>query len=211
MALVPLREWGVRILNYLDDWLILAQSHEQLCTHRDLALRHLNQLGLRINWEKRKLLPTQRISFLAMELDSVNQTARLTQERARSVLNCLKTLSGRTAVPLKLFQRLLGQVAAAAVIVSLGLLHTRPLQYWLHVPSLEVGVETQYSPGSDYTGLPQNLQPVERSLVPSGRSAPAAGMQALCGIHGCLGHTYNGHAVSGVWTGPQLRWHQCWV
>ncbi len=51
VALVPLREWGVRILNYLDDWLILAQSPEQLCTHRDLVLRHLSQLGLRINWE----------------------------------------------------------------------------------------------------------------------------------------------------------------
>ncbi len=29
-ALVPLREQGVRILNYLDDWLILAQSRRQL-------------------------------------------------------------------------------------------------------------------------------------------------------------------------------------
>ncbi len=29
-ALTPLREVGVRILNYLDDWLILAQSREQL-------------------------------------------------------------------------------------------------------------------------------------------------------------------------------------
>ncbi len=43
-ALVPLRERGVRILNYLDDWLILAQSREQLCAHRDLVLRHLSQL-----------------------------------------------------------------------------------------------------------------------------------------------------------------------
>ncbi len=67
-----------------------------------------------------------------MELDSVNQTARLTQERAQSVLNCLKTLSCRTAVPLKLFQRLLGHMAAAAAIVPLGLLHMRPLQHWLH-------------------------------------------------------------------------------
>ncbi len=30
-ALVSLREQGVRILNYLDDWLILAQSQDQLC------------------------------------------------------------------------------------------------------------------------------------------------------------------------------------
>ncbi len=83
-AFVPLREQGVRILNYLDDWLILAQSQDQLCEHRDLVLSHLSQLGLQVNWEKSKLLPMQRISFLGMELDSVNQTARLTQEHAQS-------------------------------------------------------------------------------------------------------------------------------
>ncbi len=60
-------------------------------------------------------------------------------------------------------------------------------------PNPEVGVETRYSPGSDYTGLPQNLQPVVRSLVPSGRSAPGAGIQACCGIHGCLGQRLGSH------------------
>ncbi|XDV52760.1 hypothetical protein PO909_021427 [Leuciscus waleckii] len=45
-ALVPMREQCVRILNYLDDWLILAHSREQLYEHRDLVLRHLSQLGL---------------------------------------------------------------------------------------------------------------------------------------------------------------------
>ncbi len=88
-ALVPLREQGVRILNYLDDWLILAQSRDQLCKHRDLVVRHLIELGLRVNWEKSKHSPTQRISFIGMELDSVEQTARLTKERAWLVLNCL--------------------------------------------------------------------------------------------------------------------------
>ncbi len=57
----------------------------------------------------------------------------------------------------------------------------------------EVGVETRYSPGSDYTGLPQDLQPVVRSLVPSGRSAPGAGIQTCCDIHGCLGHRLGSH------------------
>ncbi len=195
-ALVPLREQGVRILNYLDDWLILAQSRKQLSAHRDLVLKHLSLLGLRVNWEKSKLVPTQRISFLGMEFDSVNQTARLTQERAQSVLNCFKTLSGRTAVPLKLFQRLLGHMAAAAVTVPLGLLHMRALQstsalaLW---PNPEVGVETRHLPGSDYTGLPQDLQAVVRSLVPSGRSAPGAGIQACCGIHRCLDHRLGSH------------------
>ncbi len=201
-ALVPLREQGVRILNYLDDWLILAQSREQLCAHRDLVLRHLRQLGLRVNWKKSKLVPTQRISFLGMELDSVNQTARLTQERAQSVLNCLKTLSGRTAVPLKLFQRLLGHIAAAAVIVPLGLLHMRPRQHWLHgrIPrwAWKRGTHKIFSPWSDPSflraGMP--LEHVSRHAVVF-TDALATGW----------GATYNGHTVLGVWTGPQLRWH----
>ncbi len=84
-ALTPLREVGVRILNYLDDWLILAQSREQLGDHRDLVLRHLSQLGLRVNWEKSKLSPVQRISFLGVELDSVSMMARLMEECAQAL------------------------------------------------------------------------------------------------------------------------------
>ncbi|KAL0165890.1 hypothetical protein M9458_037734, partial [Cirrhinus mrigala] len=86
-TLAPLWEVGIRILNYLDDWLFLG---------RDLVLQHLSQLGLRVNWEKSKLSPVQRISFLGMELDSVSMTARLTIERAQSVLDCLSSFRGRT-------------------------------------------------------------------------------------------------------------------
>lgn len=110
----------------------MARAREQLCDHRDLVLRHLSQLGLRVNWEKSKLSPAQRISFLGVELDSVSMTARLTEERAQSVLNCLSSFRGRTVVPLKQFQRLLGHMASAAAVTPLGLLHMRPLQHWLH-------------------------------------------------------------------------------
>ncbi len=111
-ALVPLREAGIRILNYLDDWLILAQSRTLLCEHRDMVLSHLSWLGLQVNREKSKLSPTQRISFLGMELDSVNLTARLSEERAQSMLRCLESLQCKRAVPLKHFQRLLGHMAS---------------------------------------------------------------------------------------------------
>ncbi len=210
-ALVPLRERGVRILNYLDDWLIHAQSREQLCAHRDLVLRHLSQLGLRVNWEMSKLVPTQRISFLGMELDSVNQTARLTQERAQSVLNCLKTLSGRTAVPLKLFQRLLGHMAAAAAIVPLGLLHMRPLQHWLHgqIPrwAWKRGIHrVQITPACRKTFSPWSDPSFLRAGVPLEQVSRHAVVFTDDSATG-WGATYNGHAVLGVWTGPRLRWH----
>ncbi len=110
----------------------MARTREQLCDHRDLVLRHLSQLGLRVNWEKSKLSPAQRISFLGVELDSVSMTARLTEERAQSVLNCLSSFGGRTVVPLKQFQRLLGHMASVAAVTPLRLLLMRPLQHWLH-------------------------------------------------------------------------------
>ncbi len=210
-ALVPLREQGVRILNYLDDWLILAQSQDQLCEHRDMVLSHLSQLGLQVNWEKSKLSPVQRISFLGMELDSVSQTARLTQERAQSVLNCLNTFKNRTAAPLKQFQRLLGHMAAAAAVTPLGLLHMRPLQHWLHgrVPrwAWQSGtLRVQVTPACRQTFTPWSDLSFLRAGVPLEQVSRHAVVYTDASAKG-WGATFNGHAVSGVWTGPQLHWH----
>ncbi|KAL0172912.1 hypothetical protein M9458_033223, partial [Cirrhinus mrigala] len=132
VALAPLRELGICILNYLDDWLILAHSWDLVCAHRDVFLNHLAQLGLRVNWEKSKLSPVQRISFLSVELDSVSMSARLSPERAQSVLKCAATLRCGSTVPLKQVQRLLGHMASSAAVTPLGLMHMRPLQHWLH-------------------------------------------------------------------------------
>ncbi len=54
-ALSPLRASGMRILNYLDYWLILAQS-------RDSLLLHLESLGLCVNMQKSILAPSQSIT-----------------------------------------------------------------------------------------------------------------------------------------------------
>ncbi len=191
-ALVPLREQGVRILNYLDDWLILAQSQDQLCEHRDMVLSHLSQLGLQVNWEKSKL-------------------SRLTQERAQSVLNCLNTFKNRTAAPLKQFQRLLGHMVAAAAVTPLGLLHMRPRQHWLHgrVPrwAWQSGTLRVHS------SLPPNLPPVVRPFIPWGRSAPGTGLQARCGLHrrlrqGLGGHVQRACSVGGLDWSPTALAHQ---
>ncbi len=63
-ALAPLRLQGICVLNYLDDWLILAHSMELVSRHRDIVLRHIHSLGLRMNAKKSVLLPSQRTVFL---------------------------------------------------------------------------------------------------------------------------------------------------
>ncbi|KAL0165985.1 hypothetical protein M9458_037829, partial [Cirrhinus mrigala] len=65
-ALLPLRQKGIRILNYLDDWLVLAQSEAEL---------HLECLGLRVNLSKSVLHPSQQISFLGAIFDSTQASS----------------------------------------------------------------------------------------------------------------------------------------
>ncbi len=65
-ALAPLRLQGIRVLNYLDDWLILAHSRELVSRHRDIVLGHIHSLGLRVNAKKSVLLPSQRTVFLGV-------------------------------------------------------------------------------------------------------------------------------------------------
>lgn len=48
-ALTPLREVGICKLNYLDDWLIITQSQDLVCKHRDLVLEQMASLGLWVN------------------------------------------------------------------------------------------------------------------------------------------------------------------
>ncbi len=105
IAVVHVRRTSIReqgILNYLDDCLILAQSQDQgLGALAPQPVGPSGQLG-------KEQTP------LGMELDSIEQTTRLTQERAQLVLNCPNMFKSRTAVQLKQIQRLLGHMAAVA-------------------------------------------------------------------------------------------------
>ncbi len=176
-----------------------------------LVLSHLSQLGLRVNWEKSKLLPTQRISFLGMEF-GFGQSDSAPHAGTRSVgVELLEYIQEQDAAPLKRFQRLLGHMAAAAAVTPLGLLHMRPLQHWLHgrVPrwAWQSGtLRVQVTPACRQTFTLWS----DLSFLRAGVSLEQVSRHAVVYTDASAkgwGATFNGHAVSGVWTGPQLHWH----
>ncbi len=130
-ALTPLRLQGIRVLNYLDDWLILARSRELVSRHRDIVLGHIHSLGLRMNAKESVLLPSQRTVFLGIRLDSVQMQARLAPARIPDLTACLARFKLGHHVSVGTCRRLLGLMAAASPVLPLGLLHMRPFLWWI--------------------------------------------------------------------------------
>ncbi len=118
----------------------------------------------------------------------MSMTARLTEEHAQAVLNCLSSFRGRNVVPLKQFQRLLGHMASAAAVTPLGLLHMRPLQHWLHSRVPQVGMAPRYTASGYHPAVSPLPQPLDRPCLSTGRGAPRTSVPAYCCRNRCLQH-----------------------
>ncbi len=119
VALALLRLQCIRILNYIDDWLILAQSKQLVARHRDAVLTHIKEL----------LSPVQRTTYLGVVWDSTMMQAHLSPVHIDAILTAVRRV--RVTLTVKQFQRLLDLMAAASNVIPFGLLYLRPLQWWL--------------------------------------------------------------------------------
>lgn len=119
------------MLNYVDDWLILAQSEQIVVRHQDFVLANMKELGLRLNAKKRVLSPAKRTTFLDMVWDSTLMQACLSPARIDLILTAVNKIKLGQSLTVKQFPRLLGLMAVASNVIQFALLYVRPLQWWL--------------------------------------------------------------------------------
>lgn len=79
----------MRILNYHDDWLVLAQSESTLLRDKFRHLAPIQSLELTVNMQKSRLVLSQNISFLGVELNSIDMPVRLLEERSQKLIRSL--------------------------------------------------------------------------------------------------------------------------
>lgn len=60
----------VRILAYLDNWALVANSEEQAAAQLSQMLMHIQALGFSVNLQKSSMIPSQQFSFLGLEICS---------------------------------------------------------------------------------------------------------------------------------------------
>ena len=197
-----LRERGIRVFCYLDDWLIVASNPQLLISHRDFTLNLVQNLGFIVNWEKSSLIPTQHPTFLGAEIDLPGQLARPSSERVGNILAATRALRARRAAPARTWMQLLGYMASLVDVLPDCRLHMRPLQIHLlqhYRPNVDplsrvVPVVEQVRPHLAKWLRRQFLTQGKRLRMPQPEvtvttDASLMGWGAVC----------SGHMVSGVW------------
>ena len=123
-----LHRYGIRMLRYLDDWLILAESRTTCLQARDRLLQLCEELGLQVNLRKSSLVPSQDMTYLGMQILSVRFVAKPTETRVVNLLNIIEEFLSTPDPPAALWRRLLGHLSSLTLLVKGGMLRMRSLQ-----------------------------------------------------------------------------------
>lgn len=209
-ALAPTRGQDIRVLDYLDDVLILADSAHQASVHTAGLMAHLQSLGFVINQEKSSLIPGQKVCFLGLDLDSVENRARLSSRRIAAFNRCLSLFQLHHIVHLRQCQQLLGFMASMIPAVPLGLLLMRKFQRWVHAkhtfPFHRKDERVRVTPSCMNVLLPW------RDSAHLGKGAPLGQILSWVLVTTDMsrwswgGICRNAH-VNGSWRGEERTWH----
>jgi hypothetical protein len=204
------REIGVRLRAYLDDWLILNQLRLSCAHNTALVLGKAERLGFTLNYDKSELVPSQRFVYLGMEFDTVAWTVRPALPRVESLLSLLEKLLRLDAASARQIASLLGTLESLAPLVHLGRLRKRPLQRafrerWVQARdawdcSVPLGLWFQEAVAvwlnRDWllAGVPIMPPPPQRDLFTDASMMGWGAHMDDCSAHG-------------VWSQTQCQWH----
>ena len=134
MALISsiMHRHGFQILRYLDDWLVLGSSFQNLVRARDFLLWLCQELGVQVNLEKSSLTPTQTLDYLGMRLQTLPLRVFPTPKRVLKLASLLSDFTSCRLQPLSLWRQLLGVMSSLASIVPGSRLRMRSLQLRLN-------------------------------------------------------------------------------
>ena len=129
VKLVALQK-GIRINQYLDNWLVRARSHHMCLQHTQtlvaLSLSRERELGWLVNREKSELDLKQVFNYVGYHF------ARPTPECCKAIITKIQTILSGPLCPVRQFMSLIGLITATEKQVHLGRLHMRPIQWYLN-------------------------------------------------------------------------------
>ena len=121
----------VRLLRYLDDWLILASSEAKTRQHVSQLLSLCHSLGIFINEQKSDLSPSRSVEYIGMTIDTISARALPTEAQIQKFLTVARNFLSQRNSPAQLWQVLLGHMSSLEKLVPRVRLRMRSLQWHL--------------------------------------------------------------------------------
>jgi hypothetical protein len=123
-----LRQWGIRLIIYLDDILIMAESQNLVLHQAASTLNLLESLGFLVNYKKSQLVPSQQLEFLGLLIDSRGLTLQLPGEKLRKIRKRCQKLQDQAEVSIRELSKFLGLLTSSIQAIFPAPLHFRNLQ-----------------------------------------------------------------------------------
>ena len=122
---------GIRIHQYLDDWLIQAPTKQSCHQGTQSLLALCQELGWVVNLQKSELEPKQVFDFVGYQYDLLNGLVKPTQNRWELILWKVESILSNPTCRVRKFMSLIGLLTATEKQVPLARLHMRPIQWHL--------------------------------------------------------------------------------
>ena len=139
---------GIRLLRYLDEWLVLSSSEKKAKQAVQSLLSLCHTLKIVINEKKSELVPSQAAKYLGMTIDTGAGKVFPSLARVEKFLSVAERFCAMESPPAQLWQVILGYLASLERLVPHCRLRMRSLQWQL---------KTHWSPESDPPSLPVAL------------------------------------------------------
>ena len=122
---------GIRIHQYLDDWLVRARSHQVCLQHTQDLVKICQELGWLVNLEKSELEPKQILNFVGYQFELRAGRVQPTLDRWQNLQDKILELISLPACPARQVMSLIGLLTATEKEVHPGRLldPSRPIQW----------------------------------------------------------------------------------
>ena len=98
--------YGIQIVNYLDDFIVLASSKEEAQWAQNMVINTLRYVGFHISWAK-VTPPSQVCRFLGLDIDSNEMEIRLPLDKLEKLKGLLANYINKNSIGKKKFRRVI--------------------------------------------------------------------------------------------------------
>ena len=204
-----LRQQGHMSSSYIDHCYLQGDTYNECAINVDVSTARLRHSGFFPHEEKSQFTPTQQMTYLGFDLDSVHMTVKLTKQRASTIrIKCASLIHEKQITILALAQGI-GHLVSSFPGVEFGPLYYRNLESDKTV--LFANNHGNYAAkialsANSISELRWWVNNVEMAVKPISHGEPHAFIKTDASMHG-WGAVRDGTKTGGRWTMAESHYH----